>query len=287
MINRWTTHVKNINLVLAKIRRLIKSIIIRRKERRGRKPKHNVINYVTLIVLKEFDKRSLRGAEVRLSNLVCNERVDHSVIAYWENKPEVARYLQYVVSEAGKLLDKLLTPLFTFVDATKFTSWNIKEVEIHVANRVAQGTVYPIGTSFLTNTVRDPVRECLPPGNKLLYADAWYDDNKALGVMFSKGYIPVVCPNKNRWKGHYRKRARKIYNQPVHRLGYRQRGRGESTFGSWTNEFGDRFKACTEEAMRTKIVARILVYQIKLLIRAEFVLLITIVRHALKMCYIL
>ena len=283
MLARWDTIVKDINFLLCEAKRLFKHLSLNRTEKRGRKPKHDIKDYILLIILKEVDKHSLRGAESRLSKLVCKERVDHSVIAYWENKQGVSRYLQRIIANAGKELDSLLNPLFTFVDATKFTSWNIKEVEIHVANRIAQGTLYPIGTSFLTNTVRGPVKECLPPGSRIVYADAWYDDNKALGVMFEKGYIPVVCPNKNRWKGYYRKRARKIYSQPVHRLGYRQRGRGESMFGSLTNEFGDRFKSCNEEAMQSRITARILCYQIKLLIRCKnktISTLVLIVRHA-------
>lgn len=221
MLFRWDTLVNNINLTLHEVKRLTKKLI-RKKEGRGRNPKHDPTVYAQLIVLKEFEKKTLRGAESRLSELVVGERVDHSVIAYWENKPEIERCLKIIISRAGRLLDKLCKPEFTFVDATKFTSWNIKEVEIHVANRIAQGTLYPIGTSFHTGTVKGAVEECLPPGHRIVYADAWYDDNKALGVMFEKGYVPVVCPNKNRWRGHYRKRARKIYNQPVHKLGYRR-----------------------------------------------------------------
>ena len=102
--------------------------------------------------------------------------------------------------------------------------------------------------------------------------------------MFKKGYVPVVCPNKNKWRGHYRKRARKIYNQPVHRFGYRQRGSGESLFGSLTNEFGDRFKACKEESMQVRILSRIVSYQIKLLIRCDDKIIsidVIIIRHAL------
>lgn len=268
MLSRWDSLIHNINFALLEVKRLTQKLI-RKKEGRGRNPKHDVTKYAQLIVLKEFEKDSLRAAEVRLSEQVIGERVDHSVIAYWENKPEISKCLKLIVSRAGRLLDKLCKPEFTFVDATKFSSWNIKETEIHVANRIAQGTLYPIGTSFQTSTVRGPVEECLPPGHKIVYADAWYDDNKALGVMFKKGYIPVVCPNKRRSSGYWRKKARKIYNQLVHRMGYRQRGRGESLFGSLTNEFGDRFKAINKGPMQVRILARIISYQIKLLIRCK------------------
>ena len=283
MLTRWNSLVNNIKFALHEVKRLSQKLI-RKKEGRGRNPKHNPTEYAQLIVLKELERNSLRKAEMRLTELVVGERVDHSVISYWENKPEIARCMKLIIARAGRLLDKLCKPLFTFVDATKFTTWNIHEVEIHITNRIAEGTLYPIGVSFLKDSVRSPVDECLPPGNRIVYADAWYDDNKALGIMFQKGYIPVVCPNKRRFSGFWRRKARKIYRQRVHRLGYKQRGRGESLFGSLTNEFGDRFKACNEEAMQVRILARIISYQIKLLIRCDekIISLELIIRHALS-----
>lgn len=261
------------------MKRLEKDIKIL-KGGRGRKPKRNLLKYAFLIALKEFDKRTLRGAEMHLSRFVFDERVDHSVIAYWEKNPKMCILISQFIAVAGAMLDKVLSTEFTFVDATKFTSWHIEEVMIHVANRIAKETVYPIGISFKTKTVSEPVNECLPKGNKILYADAGYDDNKTIGVMFKKGYVPVVCPNKNRWKGHFRRRARKVYNQPIHRLGYRQRGRGESMFGSLTNCYGDRLHARIKQAMITRISARVLCYQIKLLIRTQTGELVLIIRHA-------
>ncbi|RMD66612.1 hypothetical protein D6817_03755, partial [Candidatus Pacearchaeota archaeon] len=53
------------------------------------------------------------------------------------------------------------------------------------------------------------------------------------------------------------------------RLAYRQRGRGESLFGSLTNEYGDRIKARNTRAIETRVAARVLAYQIKLLIRVN------------------
>jgi hypothetical protein len=284
MLSRWTTEINNINLALHEVKRLTQKLI-RKKEGRGRNPKHDVTKYAQLIVLKELEKNSLRAAEVRLSKFVLGERVDHSVIAYWENKPEIMRCLKIIIARAGRLLDRSSQLLFTFVDATKFTSWNIKETEIHVANRIVKGTLYPIGVSFLKDTVKAPVSECLPVGTGKLYADAWYDANDALGVMFQKGYEPIVCPNKRRSKGYWRRKARKLYWLVENRLGYRQRGRGESLFGSLTNEFGDRFKACREESMQVRILGRIASYQIKLLIRYKDGIIsinLLILRHAQK-----
>lgn len=99
---------------------------------------------------------------------------------------------------------------FSVIDATKFSNWHKQEVEFHLFNRIAKGTVYPTGMSFLKKTVKDPVDEAVKPGKDNLYADAWYDVNDVIEVMFKKGYTPIVCPHKERWKGYYRKKARKL-----------------------------------------------------------------------------
>tara|TARA_Y100000031_G_C8159341_1_gene356148 strand:- start:24 stop:875 length:852 start_codon:yes stop_codon:yes gene_type:complete len=282
MLPRWITEINNINLALHEMKRLSKHLI-RKKKGRGRNPKHNPTNYAVLVALKEAEKHTLRRAECRLSLFVIGERVDHSVIGYWENKPEIQDCLKIIISRAGQLLDKMCKHEFTFVDATDFTSWNKDLVQVHVANRIVNGTIYPIGVSFKKNNVHGPVAECLPSGSGKVYADAGYDANKAIGVMFEKGYEPIVCPNKRRSKGYHRRKARKLYRMPENRLGYRQRGRGESLFGSQTNEFGDRFNARSKEAMRVRILSRIISYQIKLLIRCNgktISIHVLIVRHA-------
>ena len=250
---------------------------------RGAKPKRDVSVYALVIALKEYDERTLRGAEAHITRLICKERIDHSVISYWENKIGMQKIISQFINVAGAMLQGYLSSLFTFVDATKFSSWKMNEINIHVCNRIADGTVYPIGISFLTKNIRDPVSEAVPKGNGLAYLDAGYDDNKTIGVMFKKGYTPIVCPNKNRWKGYWRRRARKLYRMRKHKLGYRQRGRGESLFGSLTNQFGDRLNVKNETAMQTRIATRIFCYQIKLLIRTQSVSFVLIVRHALLM----
>ena len=128
MLYRWDTKHNDLNIALLEVKRLSQKLI-RKKEGRGRKPKHNLVKYAQLIFMKEFsDGISLRKAEVRLSEFVVGERVDHSVIAYWENKPEMARLLNIILIRAGKLLKKLLSNLFTFVDATKFSTWHMNEI---------------------------------------------------------------------------------------------------------------------------------------------------------------
>lgn len=281
MLHRWCNEIFNINLALSKMRKVVqKSKII--KNGRGAKPKRDVSVYALIIALKEYDERTLRGAEAHITRLICKERVDHSVICYWENKKEMPKIIAQFISIAGAMLEKYLSSLFTFVDATKFSSWHMDEVNIHVCNRIANGTVYPIGLSFTTGSVAQPVSEAVPSGTGLLYADAGYDDNKTIGVLFKKGFTPIVCPNKGRWKGYWRKKARKLYRMREHRLGYRQRGRGESLFGSLTNQFGDRLNVRNEIAMQTRIATRIFCYQIKLLVRCKDMICVLIVRHALK-----
>jgi len=279
MLNRWDTITENINLAFSKLRALIKKILPFEKRGRGRKPKHKLENYFAVLVLKEFDEASLRKAEVRLTKSIVGERVDHSVLAYWESKPETHKIISKLISIAGAMLEQLTKKLFAFVDSTKFTSWKIQETEVFVCNKIATGTVYPVGISFQTQTVRDPVNECVPfaDGDEKLYGDAWFDDNKTIGVLFRKGYTPIVCPNKNRWRGCHRHKARELYHRRENRLGYKQRGRGESLFGSLTNKYGDRLHARNENVMRTRIASRILSYQLRLLLRLEIFL---IVRHA-------
>jgi hypothetical protein len=240
------------------------------KKSRGRKPKREIVKYALLIAIKELKKKNLREAETDLSDLICNERVDHSVIAYWENKPNMALLVSKLISIAGARLNEVLASQFTFVDATKFTNWTVDEIFVTVCNHVAYKTVYPVGISFRKGSVLAPVDESVPKGEGKLLADAGYDDNRAIRNMFEKGYTPIVCPNKNRIRGYYRRKARKLYRLPENRLGYRQRGRGESMFGSLTNCFGDRFKAKNLYAMQTRIATRILCYQIKLLIRINY-----------------
>jgi len=61
-----------------------------------------------LIAAREFDRKSLRVAEVRLSKDICKERVDHSVIAYWEKKPEVTEHFVKAVREQVRFLTSTL-----------------------------------------------------------------------------------------------------------------------------------------------------------------------------------
>ena len=283
MLARWCNEVYNLNVAFSIMKRLVrKSGIV--KGGRGRKPKRPVCSYAMTLVLKEMQNRNLREAEEHLTNYVFKERVDHSVLSYWENKEEMPAIIAKFISIAGALLERTLSSLFSFVDATKFTGWDVKEtrlIEVTVCNRITKGALYPVGISFLTKDVVSPVREAVPKGTGKIKADAWYDERRTIKFLFDQGYIPIICPNKTRYKGFYRRKAREIYKLPENRLAYKQRGRGESLFGSLTNEHGDRLKARNVNALRTRIAARIFVYQIKLLIRCQLAVRLLIVRHAL------
>ena len=276
---RWDTIIEDINLFVKLVRKSINKVCSNLKKKRGRKPKHPVNDYLTLIIVKEYDKRSLRGAEVRLSRLICNTRVDHSVISYWENKEDVHIIINQIVKDIGSRIQRYIGYEFSMVDSTKFSNWHNNEVEFHIVNRVKEGAVYPVGTSLITSSVSGPVEEATPTGNCNLYGDAWYDDNKTMGVLFNKGYNPIICPNKNRFRGYWRKKARKLYRNIKNRLGYRQRGRGESVFGSVTDSYGDRIKTLTIQSTQTRSLSRIVAYQVKILIRL-LERLLRIVRHA-------
>jgi len=67
---------------------------------------------------------------------------------------------------------------------------------------------------------------------------------------------------------------------------YRQRGRGESIFGSLTNEFGDRLKTVLVETSITRIGCRFAIYLVKLCMRMKIAgegyfgyLLVGVIRH--------
>ena len=84
MLSRWCNEINSINLAFFNLKRICKKAKFL-NEWRGRKPKREIENYAFILVLKEFDKRTLRSAEEHLSKFVFNERVDHSVLSYWEN----------------------------------------------------------------------------------------------------------------------------------------------------------------------------------------------------------
>ncbi len=107
-------------------------------------------------------------------------------------------------------------------------------VWVHVATRISDVTVYPAG-ACVPDSGRpvEAVEGALPPGKELLMADGWYDDEESMEVMVERGYLPLIRQCSNRYRGYRRRRLRDVFE--VLADNYRNRPRGESTFGSLTN----------------------------------------------------
>lgn len=263
MLPRWDTRHSSIKYFLGSVMALCPEIL-KPKKGRGRPAKHPIKQYAALIAVKEEEKASLRKAETDYSEEICPERVDHSVIHYWEKK--LKDVYAALVRQIGKLLCKLTRPEFRIIDSTKFTTWKQKEIEFHTLTAITRKTVFPTSVFFGSVSPSKAVNEVLFKGKGEIMCDKWYDDNKAMGIMFEYGYIPIIKPNSGRYHGHWRRKARKLYYQDEIR--YHQRGRGESPYGSLTNCYGDRLHTRLPSTTRTRIAARIVGYLIKLYIRA-------------------
>ena len=115
----------------------------------------------------------------------------------------------------------------------------------------------------------DPIpnaTDAVVPGSGFFMADKWYDVNGVFRIAYKNGYEPLISPQRTRGRGCWRRRGRKIYAR--HWRKYRQRGRGESVFGSLTNWLGDRLHTRKRLTTYLRSCARVLCYQIKLLTRA-------------------
>ena len=230
--------------------------------RRGQPPKHPIRLYLILIVLKEFKGASLRDAETDWSEYVCGEHVDHSVIHYWEqNIP--AEIIEEVIRLAGKKLEELLGYDFSVIDATAFSSWHNNHYSFHLVNRIHEGTVYPVSITKDTFNPIPNTRDAIVPGQGDFMGDKWYDVNGIFRIVYKEGYTPIISPQRTRCSGHWRRKARKDYDKRR----YRQRGRGESVFGSLTNWLGDRLHTRKRVTTYLRSCARVLCYQVKILIR--------------------
>jgi hypothetical protein len=261
LLPRWYSSSGDKKLIVEKLRDLIPGI---EPNRRGQPPRHPIKDYLILIVLKESKHASLRDAETDWSEYVCGEHVDHSVIHYWEKKLPV-EIIEEVVRKAGKRLDGLLGYGFSVIDATAFGSWHNGQCGFHLLNRVREGTVYPVSVSRDT---LDPVPntvDTIIPGSGFFMGDKWYDVDGVFRTAYKKGYEPLISPQRTRGSGYWRRRGRKVYRMEWRR--YRQRGRGESVFGSLTNWLGDRLHTRKRATTYLRSCVRVLCYQVRILIR--------------------
>lgn len=264
LLPRWNSILGNKKLIVESCRVLLPD---KEPNTRGQPPKHPIKDYATLVILKEDKKASLRDAETDWSEYVCGERVDHSVIGYWEQSIDPV-YMEQCVRIIGSFLDFLIGYLFTVIDATSFSNWHNQLTGFHLLTRIADGTVYPV--NICPDTL-DPVpntKDAMVPGEGFLMGDKWYDVNKVFKEIYDVGYTPLISPQRTRDSGHWRGKGRKVYSKE--KKTYRQRGRGESPFGSLTNEFGDRLDTRLDETTYIRSIARVISYQIKIVIRATY-----------------
>ena len=251
LISRWNLDLGNIRQHLDKIL----SGIDFPKNMRGRPFKRKPKTYVKLLVLKEYFGCSLRKAECLLS-----ERIDHSVLHFWEKRLD-KQFIERLVGSIAKRLK--IGYDFSFVDSTMFTTWKNRFADLHIMARISKETVYPVSIFFGKASPSNAVKATLVEGSGKVLGDRWYDDNKTFKVLIKNGYTPIVKAQRTRCSGSWRRKARIVYDKRV----YRQRGRGESIFGSLTNEFGDRLKSVRPDVTMTRIACRFIVYLVKLIMR--------------------
>ncbi|MGC8832374.1 MAG: hypothetical protein ACP5PQ_07325, partial [Thermoproteota archaeon] len=110
-------------------------------------------------------------------------------------------------------------------------------------------------------------------------------DNKTIGLIYEAGLVPIARPCENRYKGYWRRKARKLWDDGGS-LVYKQRGRGESPFGSLTNLFGDRLKTVLRVTSYVRIGLRVVGHQLRVLTRIVLIMAI-IFRHAPSIVLIL
>ena len=253
LLPRWNLDLRNINKFLDRIL----SDVNFPQNKRGRPYKREPRVYIRLIILKEFFSCSLRKAE-SLGG------IDHSVIHFWEKKLS-KNFIENLVKQISKSLD--MDYDFSFLDSTVFSTWRNQGIEVHTLARICRETVYPVSIYFGKVSPAKAVSRVTIQGNGFILADRWYDVNDVFRTIYRKGYIPLIKPQRTRGRGYWRRKGRGVYSREWRM--YRQRGRGESVFGSLTNEFGDRLKTVLWETSVTRIGCRFVVYLVKLLMRKE------------------
>jgi len=115
MLKRWDTRNYDIEVILA----IFDSIDVNVESMNIPKPrKYDVRTIIKALIVKEFEKLTLRAAEVRVKQLL-GIRIDHTVLHFWEKK--LAPYVEEIVNQILKELHKLEYSE-TFVDSTVFTN---------------------------------------------------------------------------------------------------------------------------------------------------------------------
>jgi len=115
MLKRWDTRNYDIELVL----KVFDFIDIDFDLMNVPKPRrYDIRMIIKALLIKEFEKLTLRTAEVRVKQLL-GIRIDHTVLHFWEKR--LAPYMEEIVNQILKELHKLEYSE-TFVDSTIFTN---------------------------------------------------------------------------------------------------------------------------------------------------------------------
>ena len=115
MLKRWDTRSYDIGLILA----VFDSIYVNIESMNIPKPrKYDIKTIIKALIIKEFEKQSLRAAEVRVKQLL-GIRIDHTVLHFWEEK--LAPYMEEIINKILKELHELEYSE-SFIDSTIFTN---------------------------------------------------------------------------------------------------------------------------------------------------------------------
>ena len=114
MLKRWDTRNYDIELILT----IFDSISIDIESMNIPKPrKYDIKKIIKALIIKEFEKLSLRAAEVRVKQIL-GIRIDHTVLHFWEKK--LSPHIEEITNEIQEL--QKLEYLESFVDSTIFTN---------------------------------------------------------------------------------------------------------------------------------------------------------------------
>lgn len=100
-----------------------------------------------------------------------------------------------------------------------------------------------------------------------IVADSAYDaENSVFEPCFERGIIPVVNPVKNRKRGFYRHKARKVFDFRT----YHRRPVVEGFFSRLKQRFGGNLRCRTARTQRAEIYARVILHNIILRVTRDF-----------------
>ena len=96
MLKRWDTRNYDIKLILE----VFSWIDISFESMDIPKPKvHDIKVLIKALIIKEFEKLSLRSAEIRV-NQILGVRIDHSILHFWEKK--LSPYMEEIINTVLK-----------------------------------------------------------------------------------------------------------------------------------------------------------------------------------------